>query len=158
VRTPPPAPLSPALALAFLLALAAPAAPVRAASPSQVQAVAARLRPTSCTPNYSAADCPTEEARQFRRRIAELLDRGLTPDQVVRRFVHEYGPQVLFVPPSRGAAALVWTLPFAGVVLGAAIWWRFVRARRPSPGAAPPSAASEPPDPPVIDPDLDDYL
>lgn len=144
-------------ALGVVLLLSAPAL---AASRAQVLAVAGQLRPPSCTPNFSAADCPTAEALQFRENIARLLDQGLTPRQIVQRYVRAYGPQVRFDPPSGGVDVLIWILPFAGVVLGAAIWWRYLRGAASRNAARAPAAPAPPgdPEPPVIDPELRDYL
>lgn len=146
------------LAGAACLVLALMSVPAAAASRARVDAVAARLRPPSCVPADSAADCPGEQAADFRQTIGRLLDQGLTPRQIVQRFVTGYGPQVLFVPPSGGADILIWVLPFGGVLLGGALWWRFVRRpRATAPPAAAEAATSGDADP-VIDAELGDYL
>jgi cytochrome c-type biogenesis protein CcmH/NrfF len=112
-----------------------------AADPAAVEQVARQIHPPSCPPNLAADSCPSDEAAAMRERIARLLDQGLTPQQVLDRFVADYGPQVLEAPTRRGFDLLAWVLPGVGVAAGfallAAVLRGVVRRRVPHPPGPP---------------------
>jgi cytochrome c-type biogenesis protein CcmH len=82
-----------------------------------VREIAAQLRCVVCQ-NLSVADSPSEMANQMRGIVRERLAAGNTPEQVIAYFVEKYGEWVLLSPRPRGFNLLVWTLPFAAILLG----------------------------------------
>ncbi len=132
------------LALVLLLALAA--APAGAQQPAlhvnerEVYEVATQLRCVVCQ-NLSVADSPSEMAAQMRGIVRERLAAGATPEQVIQYFVDKYGEWILLSPRRRGFTLLVWIAPFAAVAIGlvlvAALLWRWTRRARRRDSAGP---------------------
>ena len=124
-----------ALALALLLALAAPAL---AATPrTTLPDVEDEVMCTQCGTALNISEAPSADAE--RRLIRTLIEEGKTKDEIKAALVAEYGPRVLAVPSRGGFDSAAWAVP---VVLGlvallgvglAARRWR--RARGPEPGA-----------------------
>jgi cytochrome c-type biogenesis protein CcmH len=110
-----------------------------------VTAVASQLRCVVCQ-NLSVADSPSEMARQMRDLIRERLVQGETPEQVIAYFEERYGDWVLLTPRPRGFNLLVWTAPFAAVLVGLLAVLRVTRrwSRRvtDAPGGSTPDALS----------------
>ncbi len=71
----------------------------------------------------------SEVAAGMRTEIAKMLAEGKTEDQIVARFVAQYGERVLIVP--RGPSA-VWLaiIPWVALALGLLILAWFIRRRR----------------------------
>jgi len=71
----------------------------------------------------------SEVAAEMRTEIAKMLAEGKTEDQIVARFVAQYGERVLIVP--RGPSA-VWLaiIPWVALALGLLILAWFIRRRR----------------------------
>jgi cytochrome c-type biogenesis protein CcmH/NrfF len=91
--------------------------------------VAATLRCPSCL-GETAADSTSPVAESMRIVVDEQLAAGRSPDEVRSWFAEAYGPDVLLVPPARGAAWLLWLVPLAAVVVVAVV---LVRGRRSGP-------------------------
>jgi cytochrome c-type biogenesis protein CcmH len=77
-----------------------------------------------------------DEERAF---ITQLIDRGLTKDQVKAALVREYGPRILAEPQEHGFSLTAWLVPIAAalaasaLVVGLARHWRR-RASAPDTG------------------------
>jgi cytochrome c-type biogenesis protein CcmH len=71
----------------------------------------------------------SEVAAEMRTEIAKMLAEGKTEDQIVARFVAQYGERVLIVP--RGPST-VWLaiIPWVALALGLLILAWFIRRRR----------------------------
>jgi cytochrome c-type biogenesis protein CcmH len=104
------------LALGALVALTVirPAAPASRAEVARQ--IAADLRCPDCQ-GLSVADSSSGSAVEIRRQIEAQLAAGRSPDQVRQSFVDRYGEWILLRP----TAWLAWLLPFAVVVVGAAL-------------------------------------
>ena len=87
-------------------------------------------RTTDFTCTYSPA---------LHRDVLDLLDRGKTPDEVIREFVARHGESALMAPPPRGFNLAGYLVPGILVALVAlALAWVLVRrSGRPAPEAAP---------------------
>lgn len=84
-----------------------------APQPSGADEIAAGLRCPDCQ-SLSVADSRTPSAIEIRRQIDALIAEGRSPDEVRQHFVDRYGEWILLAPRSM----LVWSLPFAAVLLG----------------------------------------
>jgi cytochrome c-type biogenesis protein CcmH len=56
------------------------------------------------------------------KELAEMLDQGLTKDQILDRFVAKYGASVLSAPPTKGAFNIsAWIMPFVALLAGGVV-------------------------------------
>lgn len=128
------------LGLIILLAMfAAPAAAQEGGptpSPDEVNAIAKNLYCPVCA-NVPLDACGTAACAQWRQQIADLLMSGYSRQQIYDYFVQQYGPGVLAAPPPGGLNWLIYLLPPAAVLGGAALLWRGLAAWRQK---APPKA------------------
>lgn len=92
----------------------------------QVEEVASQLRCVVCQ-GLSIQDSPSSLAQEMRSVVREQLAAGSTPDEVKAYFVEKYGEWVLLRPKPSGFNLLVYLLPIAVVVGGAA--FIFAKAR-----------------------------
>src|SRR5712691_5065715 len=131
------------LAAAFVLALAAPAAA------SERHPTLAELEGEVMCPvcNTTLDQSNSLAARRIEAFIAGRIRAGDTRSEIKDKLVAEFGPAILAAPPRRGFDLIVWWLPIAGVLLGAAVLavaaYRWSRVRASTPVAQ----ASEPLDP-----------
>jgi cytochrome c-type biogenesis protein CcmH len=86
----------------------------------QVNAVAKKLNCPVCE-NVPLDVCETQACAQWRDLIRQKLATGEKPEQVIAYFRDTYGDRVLQEPPRSGFTALIWILPFVGLVAGVAI-------------------------------------
>lgn len=75
--------------------------------------------------HYSAA------ADQIRTEVREMLASGLTRDQILQKYVAEYGERILSKPPARGFNSLAYFLPVLFLAAGAGVAVLVVRRLRP---------------------------
>lgn len=134
---------------AFLLTLALTAAacvPVaaREAQPlardpaleQRMIALTSQLRCLVCQ-NESLAASQADLALDLREQVREMMRRGMSDDQIVAYLVARYGNFVRYKPPFDAETALLWTAPFALVLLGLGGLVLLVRARRAAPDVPP---------------------
>jgi len=93
----------------------------------------------------AVADSPAVMALNMKEQVRELLARGYSEEQILSYFEQSYGQFVLLKPKFQGVNALVWLLPVAALILGAAIVLMKVRKLE-----APPPAAAEASDDPYL--------
>jgi cytochrome c-type biogenesis protein CcmH len=89
--------------------------------------VAAQLRCPVCQ-GLSIQESPSELSSQMRSLVKEQLRDGKSPEEVKAYFVSKYGEWILLEPRPRGFNLLVYALPVALVLGGAAVI--FVGVRR----------------------------
>lgn len=82
--------------------------------------LASQLRCPVCQ-GLSIQDSPSELAQQMRGVVRDQLAAGRTPEEVKRYFTEKYGEWILLEPEARGFNMLVYILPVAAIVAGAAI-------------------------------------
>jgi cytochrome c-type biogenesis protein CcmH len=93
-------------------------------------------------PLEHALDAP--QAIQERELIRELIDQGLTKEQIKDRLVAEYGEEVLAVPSDSGFDLAAWLVPGAAIVVAAvAIFIALRRWRRRGDGGSAEPPAGE---------------
>ena len=86
-------------------------------------------------------DSPTGMALDMRTQVREMVAAGYDEEQVLTYFEKSYGEFVRLEPPLRGVNWLVWAGPLAGLLLGAFVVARVLRAPRRA--AARPVESSE---------------
>jgi cytochrome c-type biogenesis protein CcmH len=125
-----------ALALAALLALAAPAiardaAPTARDPVAQERAVglANELRCLVCQ-NQSIAESNAELAVDLRRQIDEQIAAGKSDREIIDFMVARYGDFVLYRPPLKATTLLLWGGPLLLLLAGVLVAWRVLRRRR----------------------------
>ncbi len=93
---------------------------------SRVRAVSAELRCPVCQ-GESIEDSPAALAQEMRAIVREQLAAGRTPDEVKAYFVDKYGEWILLRPRASGWNLLVYVLPLAVLLIGAAVITRATR-------------------------------
>jgi cytochrome c-type biogenesis protein CcmH len=113
-----------AWSLALLASFALAGASVWAQQPEpsddEVNAVARQLYCPVCE-NVPLDVCPTKACEQWRATIREKLAAGWTEKEIKDYFVQQYGDRVLATPPPGGLNWLVYVLPPAAFLAGAAV-------------------------------------
>jgi cytochrome c-type biogenesis protein CcmH len=110
-----------ALAAVVVVTLAIVAWP-RGGHPSaagRVQTLTSELRCPDCE-GQSIAQSSTETARAARADIRRRVDAGQSDADIRQAYIDKFGPSILLKPESTGLGILVWGLPAAAIVLGAA--------------------------------------
>ncbi len=68
-----------------------------------------------------------------RRKLAAMVDKGMSDAAIYEEFVRENGRVILTKPPSDGFNAVGWVMPYAALAAGlAAIAWFLKRLMRPA--------------------------
>jgi cytochrome c-type biogenesis protein CcmH len=106
---------------------ARPVAAADTALERRTRDVASGLRCPVCQ-GLSIADSPSELALEMKGLVREQLAAGKTPDEIEGYFIEKYGEWVLLEPRAQGLNLLVYLLPVALVIGGAAFVLRYVRA------------------------------
>ena len=116
---------------ASILVSVAPSVLAQNESPNakRAESVAAGLNCPICD-GYTLRDCPLPICAQMRDEIRVMLDEGSTDQDVVDHFVDLHGPQVLNMPPARGAFLAAWLLPIFVLAGGALLVVRALAAAR----------------------------
>ena len=126
--------------LAVGLAVAWTARPQPITAAERVDRISAELRCPVCQ-GLSVQDSPSETARSMRALVAQRVAEGRTDDQIRAEFVQSYGDWILLAPPLLSFSGLVWLIPLAAIVLGAALAWSRARAPAAVPVVAEPTDA-----------------
>jgi len=121
--------------LTLLIALLVAAAPAQALDPAERGAAFNRLeKKTMCIEcNVPLNIAVAAQADATRTQIRQLLDRGLSEQQVLDQLVEDYGENVLASPKAEGVSALAYVVPLAALgmllALGAVLLPRWRRNR-----------------------------
>ena len=130
----------------IILLLAVYAGPAAAQGPTpsvdEVNAIAKNLYCPVCA-NVPLDACGTAACAQWRQQISDLLIAGYSEQQIYDYFVQQYGPGVLATPPPGGLNWLIYLLPPAVVLLGAALVWRSLAAWRKKKPRSKPATTGE---------------
>ncbi|ALE76958.1 cytochrome C biosynthesis protein (plasmid) [Pseudonocardia sp. EC080625-04] len=102
------------VAVALVLAMAP------AAEQDRVQELAERLRCPVCT-SVSVAESPSDTAVAMRQVIEDQVAAGRSDDEIEAYFRARYGDWAVIDPPESGSTLLLWLLPVAATVAGAAL-------------------------------------
>jgi cytochrome c-type biogenesis protein CcmH len=107
-------------------------------TPNDVNRVARQLYCPVC-PNTPLDVCETQACKDWRELIRQKLVAGDSDQEIIDYFVAQYGQRVLAQPPARGFNLLVWIIPLAVLIAGAAALVVILRSwsgRRVRPAAA----------------------
>jgi cytochrome c-type biogenesis protein CcmH len=104
-----------------------------------------------CGCNYSISSCNMQGchfADPARARLLQMVEAGVSDEQILATFEREYGKVILRQPPAKGFYLISWIMPFAGLGAGLALLWLILRRYLgPRPAAATASAAAAPDSP-----------
>ncbi len=70
----------------------------------------------------------------LRERLLQMVEAGVSDDQILATFEKEYGKIILQKPPAQGFYLMAWVMPFIGLGGGLALIWFILQriyARRP---------------------------
>ena len=81
--------------------------------------------------NQNLADSNAELAQDLRRKTYEMVEKGLSKDEVVDYMVTRYGDFVLYKPPLQTNTLALWGGPFVIFIIAVVVLIRMIR-RRPS--------------------------
>jgi cytochrome c-type biogenesis protein CcmH len=100
----------------------------------EVRRIGEQLRCMCGSCNYTITSCnmmSCSGAEYGREKLRELVDQGLSDENIKAVFVAEFGQVVLTKPTTEGFNLVGWVMPFAALFGGLlVIWWflkRFVR-------------------------------
>lgn len=71
--------------------------------------------------------CATQACADWRELIRTKLGEGETKEEIFDYFARQYGDGVLARPPQRGFNLLLWFFPVVAVLLGGALFFRYVQ-------------------------------
>jgi cytochrome c-type biogenesis protein CcmH len=83
--------------------------------------------------NQSIADSPAATAVDLRRQTRELIEEGLTDNEIRIYFAERYGDFINYQPPLQPTTWLLWGGPALLVVIGAFVFAGIVRRRMNQP-------------------------
>jgi len=78
--------------------------------------------------NQSLADSDAELAGDLRRRVQDLIDQGMSDEEIIAHLQARYGDFILYRPPLAWRTAALWAGPF--VLLALTAWLLLRRIRR----------------------------
>lgn len=111
-------------------ALAKEAKPVEDPQIEQrMQALTQQLRCLVCQ-NETLADSRADLAEDLRREIREQMKAGKSDQEIIAFLTQRYGDFVLYKPPVQPTTYLLWFGPFALLVAGTALLYRYLKHRR----------------------------
>lgn len=119
------------LALALGTAAAEEAAPLAQdpAVEKRMLSITEEMRCLVCQ-NESLASSHAELAEDLRRQVREMMEKGMTDQQIIDYLVARYGDFVLYDPPVKETTMLLWYGPFALLLIGAGVLYYQLRKRR----------------------------
>lgn len=77
--------------------------------------------------NQTIGDSNAELAQDMRRKTYELVQQGLSKQQVADFMAERYGDFVLYNPPFKGATAVLWVAPALLLLIAIGLLLRFIR-------------------------------
>src|SRR6266849_2807241 len=112
------------------LALAKEAKPVEDPQIEQrMQALTQQLRCLVCQ-NETLADSQADLAEDLRKEIRGQMKAGRSDQEIIAFLTQRYGDFVLYKPPVKATTYLLWFGPFALLLAGTAVLYRYLKHRR----------------------------
>lgn len=94
--------------------------------------------------NQTLHECTCGMAAGERRKVADALAAGATPESLIARYIAEQGPQVRVVPVREGLNLIGWAIPYVAALAGLATLLAVLLTWRRRGGAAVPLPAGGP--------------
>ncbi|MDZ7359658.1 MAG: cytochrome c-type biogenesis protein CcmH [candidate division KSB1 bacterium] len=117
----------------------------RGVSNEDVREISSQLIAPCCwTMTADAHSSPI--AYEMRMQIRGALAQGKSEGEILQAYVSQYGERILAKPTKQGFNLLAWILPFAALLTGSWILWRFLH-RHAEPAKASATMRSDPHDP-----------
>ena len=91
--------------------------------------LAENLRCLVCQ-NESLASSHSDLAEDLRREVRELIQKGMTDQEIKDYLVARYGDFVLYEPPMKSYTLLLWLGPFALLLIGMSVLFFQLRNRK----------------------------
>ena len=95
----------------------------------RMKALTQQLRCLVCQ-NETLADSQAFLAEDLRREIREQLKAGKSDQEILAFVTQRYGEFVLYNPPIKATTYLLWFGPFALLLTGIAVLYRYLKHRR----------------------------
>jgi len=86
-----------------------------------------------CCWSMTADAHSSEIAYDMRAQIRDALAQGKSEEEILQAYVAQYGERILAKPTKQGFNLLAWILPFAALLIGGLILWRFLHRHAPPP-------------------------
>jgi cytochrome c-type biogenesis protein CcmH len=103
-----------------------------ASAEERARSIGAQIKCPVCQ-GVAIVDSPSETARAMMAVVDEKVADGWSDSQIVDYFADRYGSGIVIDPPLRGRTLVLWMLPVAALLAGAAMIWT---RRRVAPAAA----------------------
>ena len=121
---------------AAMLSFGSPSLIAKEAQPNEDPQIAQRmknlteqLRCLVCQ-NETLADSRADLAEDLRKEIREQMNAGKSDQEIIAFLTQRYGDFVLYKPPVKSTTYLLWFGPFALLILGTVVLFRFLKRRR----------------------------
>jgi len=80
--------------------------------------------------NETLADSRADLAEDLRKEIREQMKAGKSDQEIIAFLTQRYGDFVLYKPPIKSTTYLLWFGPFAFLIIGVIVLYRYVRHRK----------------------------
>jgi len=95
----------------------------------RMKALTEQLRCLVCQ-NETLADSRADLAEDLRKQIREQMKAGKSDQEIIAFLTARYGDFVLYKPPVKATTYLLWFGPFVLMIVGTAVLFRYLKARR----------------------------
>jgi cytochrome c-type biogenesis protein CcmH len=95
----------------------------------RMRAMTQQLRCLVCQ-NETLADSQADLAADLRQQIREQMKAGKSDQEIIAFLTQRYGDFVLYKPPVKATTYLLWFGPFALLLMGIAVLYRYLKRRR----------------------------
>lgn len=95
----------------------------------RIKALNKQLRCLVCQ-NETLADSQADLAEDLRRQVREQMKAGKSDQEIIAFLTQRYGDFVLYNPPIKASTYLLWFGPFALLLAGTFLLYRYVKRRR----------------------------
>lgn len=79
--------------------------------------------------NQTIADSNADLAKDLRKQVYEMLEKGQTREQIVDFMIQRYGDFVIYNPPFKAKTGVLWIAPFIFLLIGFILVWGMSRRK-----------------------------
>lgn len=80
--------------------------------------------------NQNIADSNADLAKDLRRQVHEMLQKGNSRQDIIDYMLSRYGDFVLYRPPLKSKTILLWAGPFIFLILGLIVLFIYIRKKK----------------------------